>query len=111
MAAAERWCDRGLKLNPFSSQLQRLKTRLLARTSLPDAIEQWEQYVDWHFWDPYHHAVRVDLHVRAGDVKRARAALIWLENTRYYREAQEKIHALEPPDLGDSIERLMESLR
>ena len=93
LLAAQTWCDRGLELNPYRSQLRLLKTRLLARTALPNAIEYWETYVNEHFWEPYNHAVLVDLYARAGRFEDASAALKWVEGSPHYNEARTQLTA------------------
>jgi hypothetical protein len=83
MRAAERWCDAGLSLNPYRSQLRLLKTRLLQAYDLAHAIRHWEAYVDWAFWYPHHHAVLAELYASAGDVEKAAGELRWVRGTRY----------------------------
>jgi len=90
LEAARLWCERGLELNYYKSQLRRLKTRLLARESLPDAIEYWGKYVDWQFWEPYNHAVLVEMYAEAGDLNNALESLVWVEGSEYYEEASRK---------------------
>ena len=86
-ALAERWCGTGLKLNFHQRQLRRLKTRLLASESLQEAVRYWEDYVEWQFWDPYNHAVLVELYGRAGDFEKARRSLNWVVGSDRYEEA------------------------
>ena len=75
VAAAARWCAEGLRLNPYASELRRLDVTLTERHSLPEAIRKWEAFVDWQYWEPYNHAVLVDLYARAGRYDDAQAAL------------------------------------
>ena len=91
LTAAGRWCSSGLKANYYSSQLRLLKTHLIERESVADAVEYWEDYVDWHFWSPYNHVVLVDLYVKAGDFVRASESLEWVRNSKYYKEASRKL--------------------
>ena len=87
VALAQEWCDRGLALNMRKSQLRRLKTRLLARDSVREAIDHWKDYVDWHFWEPYNHAVLVALYSRTGDYAAAMNSLAWTKGSKHYAEA------------------------
>ncbi|MBN2300920.1 MAG: hypothetical protein JXN60_00255 [Lentisphaerae bacterium] len=78
------WCDKGLSLNPYRSQLRRLKTRLLRRESLSKAIKYWRKFVEWDFWNPHHHAVLADLYIEAGDFEKAQESLAWVEDFEEY---------------------------
>lgn len=88
---ARRWCDAGLELNFYKSQLRLLKTRLLERNSVADAIKYWEEYVEWQFWEPYNHAVLVEMHATAGDFSKALTSLTWVEGSKHYAEASGKL--------------------
>jgi hypothetical protein len=104
VAAAELWCRRGLEATVYSSQLRMLKTRLIERKSLADAILYWEEYVRWHFWSPYNHAVLVELYAKAGRLTDAVASLKWTERSEYHAEARRHLREAwarerEPPDL------------
>ena len=81
---AERWCERGLALNPKQRDLRVIHARLLARTSIDDAVRSWNAYVDWHFWDAYNHAVCVELYAQKGDIRRAVESLRWVEGSPHY---------------------------
>ncbi|MCK5849630.1 MAG: hypothetical protein KAH23_01850 [Kiritimatiellae bacterium] len=81
------WCDRGLTLNKRKSQLRLLKTRLLARESLDEALVNWEDYVDWHFWEPYNHAVLVRYYAETGDFAGAVRSLKLIKGRKHYAEA------------------------
>ncbi len=110
--AAALWCERGLALNPYNSQLQRMKTRLLARTDLRAALDHWQAYVDWYFWEPYHHAVLVDLRTKLGDVVGARDALRWVKGSPHYAAAEAAVRAIEEPeDLDALVDGMMEMMR
>ena len=87
VSLARRWCDSGVDLNRRKSQLRLLKTRLLARDSVRDAIAQWKDYVDWHFWEPYNHAVLVELYAQEGDYAGAMESLAWVKGSKHYAEA------------------------
>ena len=81
------WCDEGLSQNYFSSQLRKLKTNLLELESPVAAADYWEEYVDWDFWNPDHHADLVRLQVKAGDFDKAARSLLWVEGEPRYAEA------------------------
>ena len=90
---ASEWCDRGLRLNWRSSELRLLKARLLADVSPGEAAVFWDEYVDWHFWEPFNHAVLVEFYVRAGELEKAEASLAWTRKSPYYRTSRELIAA------------------
>ncbi|MBL7077531.1 MAG: hypothetical protein ISS31_08665 [Kiritimatiellae bacterium] len=85
--AAENWTDVGLSLNHFSGPLHLLKARLLERRDPVAAVASWTKYVNWHFWEPYNHAVLVDLHASAGDFDRAADELDWVKGSEHYEWA------------------------
>jgi hypothetical protein len=85
--AARLWCDAGLELNPYRSELRLLKTRLIAMSSPARAAQYWKDYVGWHFWDPYNHAVLAGLYAEAGEVEKAVDSLQWVKGSKYYEEA------------------------
>jgi hypothetical protein len=88
---ARLWCDRGLALNRRKSQLRLLKTRLLARHSVREAIDHWNDYVRWHFWEPHNHAILVELYAEAGDFAEALRSLEWVKGSKHYAEAHLKL--------------------
>lgn len=90
---AQTWCDRGLALNTYKSPLRLLEVWLTAHTALPEAIRKWEAYVDWHFWEPYNHAVLVDLYSRNGQYEQALASLAFVNDPRLEQEARGKLRA------------------
>ena len=67
MESARLWCDRGLKLNPWKSQLRRLESRFLWEESPAKAISYWSAYTDWNYWEPYNHQVLAEMYSKAGD--------------------------------------------
>jgi tetratricopeptide (TPR) repeat protein len=91
IAAAERWCDIGLAQNFHNSQLQLLKTRLIERKSLPEAIKFWEAYVEFQFWEPYNHAVLAEMYTKAGDFEKAFDSLEWTKGSKYHDETAKTI--------------------
>lgn len=92
LRATQHWCDTGLELNFYNSQLRLLKTRLLKRESVSDAVEYWEKYVDWQFWEPYNHAMLVELYAASGDFGKAMESLTWVKGSRHYSHASRKLH-------------------
>lgn len=90
-AAVRAWCDRGLALNFHKSQLRLLKTRLLENESLAAAIKYWEEYVDWHFWEPYNHAVLAEMYAGAGDFDKAIRSLRWVKGSEHYDKASARL--------------------
>jgi hypothetical protein len=85
------WCERGLIQNPWRSQLRRMKTRFLWEASPSAAIRFWEEHTDWHFWDPYNHAVLAELQAKAGDFKKAERSLKWTEGTSEYESTRQRV--------------------
>jgi len=82
------WCDRGLDLNPHKRQLQLLKAHLLAEESPALAVEWWERYLDWQFWEPFNHVAMVHFCAQAGDFAKGREALRWASPSPHYEEAR-----------------------
>ncbi len=85
--AAENWSGVGLGMNRFNGPLQLLKARLLQRSDPAAAAESWARYVKWHFWEPYNHAVLVDLYADAGNFDGAADALDWVKGSEHYEWA------------------------
>jgi len=101
--AAENWTDVGLGLNRYNGTLQLLKARLLERRDPVAAAASWEKYVKWHFWEPYNHAVLVDLYASAGDFNRASDELDWVKGSEHYEWALGRLQdawrqEMTPPD-------------
>jgi hypothetical protein len=92
--SAARWCDAGLKLNPYRSSLRLLKMRLLRMQSLNQAISYWEAYVDWDFWNPYNHAVLAELYASGGRWGKAMQALQWVKGSPYYNDTRRTLNEL-----------------
>ncbi len=91
LAATEHWTAVGLALNPYIPELNLLRVRLLARESLSEAIQHWERYVDWHFWEPHNHAVMAELYAENGDFNKAYRSLSWTKRTEHYAPTREAI--------------------
>lgn len=86
VAAAGRWTDVGLGLNPRHGNLQWLKAQLLWDVSRDQAIEVWRSYVDWHFWSPHNHVSLARLYAMDGRFADAEMSLYWVKGSPYYRE-------------------------
>ncbi|MGQ9661430.1 MAG: hypothetical protein ACUVWX_03720 [Kiritimatiellia bacterium] len=93
LEAARQWCDTGLRQNHYRSELRTLKMRLLEMESVEKAIAYWKSYLEWHFWEPYNHAVMVELYAKAGQFEQAIEEMKWVRGTRHYEEAKQKLHA------------------
>jgi hypothetical protein len=78
-AAAGRWCERGLALNPYKRQLRLIRARIIARASPADAARYWEEYLSWHFWDQENHVAMVEFYAKAGRLHEAMEQLKWLK--------------------------------
>ena len=85
---ARHWCDAGLALNPFKSQLRLLKARLLREESPRAAAAFWAEYVDWDYWNPHNHAMLVEFYCDAGLLERAVEPLLLLKGREYEDEAR-----------------------
>jgi hypothetical protein len=81
MRLADYWVSRGLELNPWLIELRHMKAKLLARQVSPEAgMRSWQEYVDWHFWDPRNLEVLAKFQEEAGFYKEAVETLTWLED-------------------------------
>ena len=83
-----RWCDRGLALAAMYGPLKMLTTNLLSGKSPRDALENWEEYVGWHFWNPCNQAKLVELYARNGDYDKAIKALRLIKGRDHYEQAK-----------------------
>jgi tetratricopeptide (TPR) repeat protein len=105
LQAAQAWCARGLALNPHHRELRVLRARLLTRADAAAAAAYWRRYVEWHFWDPWNHALLAKLCADAGEFDAAVDALAWAqreptphaEARRHVREAWEAQKRLPAP--------------
>lgn len=85
------WCDRGLLQNARKSQLRRLHAQLLWPESPQKAIRSWAEYTDWHFWEPYNHAVLAGMYAKAGDFEKAELELMWTSGTAEEENARKEV--------------------
>ncbi len=93
--AARKWCERGLALNPYRSQLRWLKTEFLRRESPARALQYWRAYVEWDFWTPHHHAALAELAAEAGDFRQAEESLYWAQRAADYEGVRERVLRME----------------
>jgi len=91
LANSDRWCETGLALNHYKSQLRLLKTHLLEGKSVPDALKYWNQYVEWQFWEPYNHAVLAELYAKAGEFEKSLEELRWVKGSEHYAATGKRI--------------------
>ncbi len=83
-----RWCDRGLALNPRSRRLNYIDAEIVAETSPSDALTQWQDYMDGHFWDTFNHYYVVELLARSGRFSDAFQHLHWLKDRKHEDNAR-----------------------
>ena len=91
LADVRRWTRAGLASNPYKIRLRWLYVNLLAAESPAAAVAYWDGHVAWQFWNPYNHAVLVELCVAAGDYAKALQALRWVEGSTYYLPARKAL--------------------
>jgi hypothetical protein len=92
LSSADYWCDSGLQLNPYKSQLRMLRARLLAKDSPRDAVEYWTAYLGWHYWEPLNHCVMAEFHAMAGDFDEAFRALDVIKGMAHYEEGLQRVN-------------------
>lgn len=85
---ARLWCERGLTQNEWKSQLRRLKTRFLYDEAPLKAVQYWQAFADWQFWEPYNHVVLVEMHARNGDFNKAEAEMKWVTGSSHEASAR-----------------------
>ena len=88
---ADLWCQRGLELNAFNSQLRLLEVRLLMDDALKEAIGKGEAYVEWQFWEPFNHVFLAELYAKDVRYKDAVESLAWAKGSRYASEARQRV--------------------
>lgn len=86
-ARARPWCETGLQLNYYRSQLRILKVRLLERENIAKAVEFLEEFLDWNYWMPGNHLEMVRLCAKSGDYDKALTSLNVLKGREYHAEA------------------------
>lgn len=104
LEAARKWCDAGLRVNHYRSSLRLLKMRLLRMDSTGEATTYWQEYVDWHFWNPHNHAVLAELYADSGRWGKAMQELRWVKGSPYYEHTRRTINGLwreqmKPPEI------------
>jgi hypothetical protein len=85
-ATAEKWCNRGLAMNPRDRELCWLKTAILERRSREAAIRYWKDYTDWHFWHPQNQYLLGSLYARNGHLHEAERIVELLAGRQYGKE-------------------------
>lgn len=93
LGAADYWCDTGLQLNPYKIKLRLLRARIIADENPSDAVEYWQAYVDWHYWEPFNHCVLAELQAQAGDFDEAFRTLDTIKGQNYYEEGLSRVDA------------------
>jgi tetratricopeptide (TPR) repeat protein len=88
---ARLWCQRGLALNRYGRPLHLIRARERAIESAPAGLACWREYLDWHYWDPYNHAVLASLHAKAGEYEHALDALEMARDSEHYAVARAEI--------------------
>lgn len=89
MARSGRWCERGLRRNPYDRSLRLLRARLLEEEhGAAAAVGYLEQYVEWHFWHAGNHRVLGELYARAGDFDKAQQELFLIRDRPEFAEAE-----------------------
>jgi hypothetical protein len=90
---ARRWGDAAYAMNPRNSEAVHLKTEALSIDSLDEAISLWEDFVNWHFWEPFNQWVLFDLYERAGRLDQAEMTMYWLQETEYAERAESMLRS------------------
>ena len=105
---AEWWCRRGLALNPYKRKTRLLKARLLERSDPAAAAAYWAEYTDWHYWDPYNHAVQAEFCAQAGDLEGAERSLDLARGSPAAERAADALRRawlreIQPPEQGFTL--------
>ena len=90
-ALVQEWCERGLSLNPYPRRMRFIKMYLIRRISPEEALQYWNEYVEWQFWEPYNHAVLVDLYAACGQLVEAEDSLRWVEGSPHFPAAKQRL--------------------
>jgi len=69
----------GIEINPYNSQLIYLHMRMLETESPKAALDYWQKFVDWYFWNDYNHSVLAELYAKSGMYEKAMNELKYLE--------------------------------
>lgn len=69
----------GAEINPYNSQLIYLHMRMLETESPKVALDYWQKFVDWYFWNDYNHSVLAELYAKSGMYEKAMNELRYLE--------------------------------
>ena len=90
--AADYWCEKGLFLNPYKSQLRMMRARLIARRDPAGAADYWRDYVEWHYWEPFNHCALAEFYAMAGNFDEAFKALEVIKGREYYEDGLRRIN-------------------
>jgi hypothetical protein len=88
------WSARAVELNPYPRDIRESRRKSLEETNLAEAITDWSAFVDWNFWDPYNHAVLLELFVKANNLEGAFSELKWVRGTPYAVRSIDLLRAL-----------------
>jgi hypothetical protein len=92
MRAADYWCEKGLFLNPYKSQLRIMRARLMAKRDPAAAADYWRDYVDWHYWEPFNHSALAEFYAMAGSFDEAFKALETIKGREHYEDGLRRIN-------------------
>lgn len=85
------WCDRGLSLYPLNRKLTYIDAELIAETSPTKALERWERYLTWHYWDPFNQYYKVELLARSGRYSEALKHLELIKGREHYQDGRRAV--------------------
>lgn len=89
---ADRWSERGVRLNPLNGELVQLRVDALFPTAPDEAVALWERHVAFAFWNRYHQVVLFRLYVRTGRLDDAEAPLYWIRGTVWFADAERTLN-------------------
>ena len=80
-----KWCERGLALNTYSRDLNLRKAGLLGAGGggAAKAVEHWERYTDWQYWNPENHYILGQMYVWAGELEKAKRCAVLVGKWEY----------------------------
>lgn len=90
-AAAELWCGRALKENPWHPKARVLWANILAERDPAEALRYWQGCVEWQYWEPFNHALLAELLARTGDFAAASNTLSRIQGRPYCEETRRLI--------------------
>jgi hypothetical protein len=69
-----------------------IRARLIAEKDPDAAVAYWQEYVDWHYWEPFNHCALAEFHAIAGNFTEAFKALELIKGMEYYDEGLRRIN-------------------